>query len=492
MQFGAIRSRLATLKNRELTENNGHKVTPERKKTILECVLAKDAGGRSQTSQASIRPRSTPVSRVGSRPRAAYIVNFIKNETYGKIPPSMAGRKTKLTPERQEKILKCVRAGMTYKAAAESAGIALETLCRWIARGEKAESGLFHEFYESVQEALADFEWVHLENIERSALKESKITRQTVRYEVGEILNGQLKDGKVKYATTATKSRPRNWKRSAWLLARRFPDRWGPRARGEAHEGEARDRQPTLIYLIPDNGRMRRMEGDKTVQLPGKRPRADNSVNFKIPPNMAGRKTKLTPERQEKILRCVRAGMSYKDAAQSAGITPETLCRWLARGKVESGLFHEFYESVRKALVHFELVHLDNIERSALGETKIIQQTVKYKGGEILNGQLKDGKVKSAEIVSKFRPPKAEASMWLLARRFPERWGPQAKGAAHEGKAPDRRATVIFYKLDKNGRVCDLVLPSDPHFSSEMLKAPDVLQRVQKALLAAGHPHPTA
>ena len=90
-------------------------------------------------------------------------------------------------------------------------------------------------------------------------------------------------------------------------------------------------------------------------------------------------------------------------------------------------------------------------------------------GGEILNGQLKDGKVKYAEIVSKFRPPKAEASMWLLARRFPERWGPQAKGEAHEGKAPDRQATVIFYKLDKNGRVCDLVLPSNPHFSSEML-----------------------
>ena len=172
VQFGAIRSRLATLKNREFIENNGHKVTPERKKTILECVLAKDAGGRLQTSQASIRPRSTPVSRVWSRPRAAYIVNFIKNKTYGKILRKMAGRKTKLAPERQEKILKCVRAGMTYKAAAESAGIALETLCRWIARGEKAESGLFHEFYESVQEALAHFEWVHLENIERSALKE--------------------------------------------------------------------------------------------------------------------------------------------------------------------------------------------------------------------------------------------------------------------------------------------------------------------------------
>ena len=137
-------------------------------------------------------------------------------------------------------------------------------------------------------------------------------------------------------------------------------------------------------------------------------------------------------------------------------------------------------------MTHFEWVHLENIERSALEETKIIRQTVKYKGGEILNGQLKDGKVKSATIVSKFRPPKAEASMWLLARRFPERWGPQAKGAAHEGKAPDRRATVIFYKLDKNGRVCDLVLPSDPHFSSEMLKAPDVLPESSEGAIGGG------
>ena len=98
VQFGAIRSRLATLKNREFTENNGHKVTPERKKPIRECVLAKDAGGRSQTSQASIRPRSTPVSRVESRPRAAYIVNFIKNETYGKIPRKWLGGKPNSPP----------------------------------------------------------------------------------------------------------------------------------------------------------------------------------------------------------------------------------------------------------------------------------------------------------------------------------------------------------------------------------------------------------
>ena len=44
--------------------------------------------------------------------------------------------------------------------------------------------------------------------------------------------------------------------------------------------------------------------------------------------------------------------------------------------------------------------------------------------------------------------PKAEASKWLLEWSFPKRWGPQAKGAAHKGKAPDRLPPVIFYKLD--------------------------------------------
>ena len=42
-----------------------------------------------------------------------------------------------------------------------------------------------------------------------------------------------------------------------------------------------------------------------------------------------------------------------------------------------------------------------------------------------------------------------------------------------------------WIKMDVYATWCS---PSGPHFSSEMLKAPDVLRRVQKALLAAGHP----
>ena len=149
---------------------------------------------------------------------------------------------------------------MSYRAAAQFAGIAPETLCRWVARGEKAESGLFHEFFESVQAAQAHFALALFQNIERNATEVTKITRQTVKYEGGEIVNGQLKDGKVAYAMIVTEFRPPKWKSSKWLLERRFPEKWGPQAKGDAHEREARDRQP-FIYL-PDNGRMRQMGED--------------------------------------------------------------------------------------------------------------------------------------------------------------------------------------------------------------------------------------
>ena len=154
--------------------------------------------------------------------------------------------------------------------------------------------------------------------------------------------------------------------------------------------------------------------------------------------------------------------MSYRAAAQFAGIAPETLCRWVARGeKAESGLFHEFFESVQAAQAHFALALFQNIERNATEVTKITRQTVQYEGGEIVNGQLKDGKVAYAMIVTEFRPPKWKSSKWLLERRFPEKWGPQAKGDAHERLAIDNplstyRIMGVCAKWGRTGLVVKL------------------------------------
>ncbi len=70
----------------------------------------------------------------------------------------MAGRKTKLTPDRQEKILDCVRIGMSNRAAAQVAGISEKTLYNWIECGEKDTSGPFFEFLKSLQAATGQFE----------------------------------------------------------------------------------------------------------------------------------------------------------------------------------------------------------------------------------------------------------------------------------------------------------------------------------------------
>ena len=74
----------------------------------------------------------------------------------------MAARKTKLT-------LACVQAEMSNKAAAQPAGITPETLCRWIKRREKAESGLFRQFYQSLQAAQLDFELANFKIIQQSS-----------------------------------------------------------------------------------------------------------------------------------------------------------------------------------------------------------------------------------------------------------------------------------------------------------------------------------
>ena len=142
----------------------------------------------------------------------------------------MAGRKTKLTPERQEKILDCVRIGMSNRAAAQVAGISEKTLYNWIECGEKDASGPFFDFWESLQAATVQFELSNCRIIHRSATEETRIVRQTIRYKSGEVVNGKLGDGKFTSATVVIETRPPSVKSAMWLLERQFPKKWGRQA----------------------------------------------------------------------------------------------------------------------------------------------------------------------------------------------------------------------------------------------------------------------
>jgi hypothetical protein len=104
------------------------------------------------------------------------------------------GRPTKLTPELQERICLAIRAGNYIEVAASFAGIHKDTFYRWLKRGARASRGIYREFSDAVEKALADSEAGDVARISKAA-------------EQG------------------------HWQAAAWRLERKHPQRWGRRDR---------------------------------------------------------------------------------------------------------------------------------------------------------------------------------------------------------------------------------------------------------------------
>lgn len=83
----------------------------------------------------------------------------------------------------------------------------------------------------------------------------------------------------------------------------------------------------------------------------------------------AGRESKLTPDRQERICDALRKGYPRRLAAIFGGISEQTFYTWLDRGKPESDGFEdkylEFSESVAHAEAEYEAKMIDVITRDA-------------------------------------------------------------------------------------------------------------------------------
>lgn len=92
-------------------------------------------------------------------------------------------RPSKLTPEREQRLLAAIRAGSTYRAAAAAAGISEDTLARWV---------------------------------KRSAANAEALTRAEGESEVALV-------------AIIRAAAPHDWRAAAHLLERRWPDSWGRR-----------------------------------------------------------------------------------------------------------------------------------------------------------------------------------------------------------------------------------------------------------------------
>jgi len=108
------------------------------------------------------------------------------------------GQPTKLTPEVQQRMCQAISAGNYLAAACRYGGVDYTTVRRWMLRGDR-EPGIYRHFRDAILKAEADAE------VTVVALWRSQI--------------------------------PENWAAARDFLARRFPERWGPKARLE-HTGE--------------------------------------------------------------------------------------------------------------------------------------------------------------------------------------------------------------------------------------------------------------
>jgi len=112
-----------------------------------------------------------------------------------------------------------------------------------------------------------------------------------------------------------------------------------------------------------------------------------------------GRKSKLTPERQERIINAIRAGSYVETAAALAGIHRDTLYDWLKRGRSEEEPYATFLAAMNEALASAEL-------RDVMAISKAVA----------------DGDWRAAA--------------WRLERKFPRRWGLVGQEKRQEDGAP--------------------------------------------------------
>jgi transcriptional regulator with XRE-family HTH domain len=123
----------------------------------------------------------------------------------------------------------------------------------------------------------------------------------------------------------------------------------------------------------------------------------------------------LDPVVREKLLNAVKVGLTYEQAAASAGISLNTITKWLAKAREPSA--DEIYTDFIKAL---EQAQYEGLEELA---------------ARIYAASNKDWK----------------AAAHLLACRYPEHWAKQERRQVELSGADDKPAIQIFLP-DRGGR----------------------------------------
>lgn len=121
--------------------------------------------------------------------------------------------------------------------------------------------------------------------------------------------------------------------------------------------------------------------------------------------DLGGRPTKLDDEMQEKLVQAIRAGNYMETAAAFAGISKDTLYRWLRRGARE-----------RKRLEDDEDAILNPEEAPFVRFSYSIEKA------------QAESEVRDVSLIGKHAEYTWQAAAWRLERKFPARWGRKPMG----------------------------------------------------------------
>lgn len=126
-----------------------------------------------------------------------------------------------------------------------------------------------------------------------------------------------------------------------------------------------------------------------------------------------GRRSKLTPETHDAIVRAVRAGATHEAAAGAAGIDESTLYRWLREAEAEDAPAdkRQFHQDLARARAEVEVrVVAGSVMRGIMGGYELEKTTLTRPDGTV-------------EERVRYAPADPRTGLEFLARREPSRWG---------------------------------------------------------------------
>lgn len=137
---------------------------------------------------------------------------------------NIGGRPTLCTPERIKRLCECVALGMKWQDAAGAIGVDQLTVRRWRRKGKENPDSIYGVLVKELVRAEA-----LLEEGKLRVLHEAATQPQITRTEATK----RDKDTGEMYTEVTVKEGPPQWTPAAWLLERRFPNKYALMTRVE-------------------------------------------------------------------------------------------------------------------------------------------------------------------------------------------------------------------------------------------------------------------